>query len=130
VPVKRLDDAGRAQLRERLAARSAQLGREVREALHTPGGGAAGLPNRSAEVDDDAIADLESGLDVASLERDARELEDITRALARLDAGTYGDCQDCGQAIAWERLQAQPQATRCLACAERAERGEPPAARL
>lgn len=40
-------------------------------------------------------------------------------ALAKLDAGTYGDCQNCGQAIAVARLEARPAATLCIDCANR-----------
>ncbi|MCT9819938.1 TraR/DksA family transcriptional regulator [Microbacterium sp. W1N] len=46
----------------------------------------------------------------------------IQDALARVDAGDYGVCVDCGTAIAPERLAVRPTATRCVACAERAGR--------
>jgi RNA polymerase-binding transcription factor DksA len=44
-------------------------------------------------------------------------LSDVDAALARLDAGTYGRCERCGQAIARERLLARPTARTCIACA-------------
>jgi len=43
-------------------------------------------------------------------------------ALQRLDAGVYGDCVDCGQPIALERLRVQPAAERCAACQAARER--------
>ena len=46
------------------------------------------------------------------------ELRDIRRALARLDAGDYGTCENCGEPINPARLEALPYATRCIACAE------------
>jgi RNA polymerase-binding transcription factor DksA len=46
------------------------------------------------------------------------ELRDISRALARLDAGDYGTCENCGEPINPARLEALPYATRCIACAE------------
>jgi DnaK suppressor protein len=46
------------------------------------------------------------------------ELRDIGRALERLDAGDYGICENCGEAINPERLEALPYATRCIACAQ------------
>ena len=53
----------------------------------------------------------------------ARELvEQNERALARLDAGTYGSCESCGQPIAKGRLTAVPGATLCVACKSKAER--------
>ena len=66
-----------------------------------------------------------------SLERDAemslaanqRELLLQTeKALGRLDAGTYGICEVCGEAIGKLRLQAFPRATLCKDCKQREER--------
>ncbi|MGI8313018.1 TraR/DksA C4-type zinc finger protein [Saccharopolyspora sp. ASAGF58] len=48
-----------------------------------------------------------------------RELDELERATARLDKGTYGSCQRCGKPIAPERLEALPAATTCIACATR-----------
>lgn len=53
---------------------------------------------------------------IAALER-ARA--DVVRALAALDDGTYGRCEDCGTAIPAERLQARPGARTCVDCAGR-----------
>lgn len=44
-------------------------------------------------------------------------LDDVDAALARLDAGTYGRCERCGQSVARERLLARPTARTCIACA-------------
>ena len=43
------------------------------------------------------------------------ELDDVERALKRLDEGSYGSCQACGQAIGDDRLVAVPAARFCLA---------------
>ena len=45
------------------------------------------------------------------------ELTDVDRALARIDAGTYGICERCGQKISVARLEARPTATLCIDCA-------------
>jgi DnaK suppressor protein len=44
------------------------------------------------------------------------------RALERIDAGTYGVCESCGQPIGKARLQAFPRATLCVSCKQREER--------
>ncbi|MBQ1083863.1 MULTISPECIES: TraR/DksA C4-type zinc finger protein [unclassified Nocardiopsis] len=44
------------------------------------------------------------------------------RAIERMDAGTYGVCESCGQAIGKARLQAFPRATLCVNCKQREER--------
>jgi DnaK suppressor protein len=47
------------------------------------------------------------------------ELHDVERALGKLDAGTYGVCERCGNAIGEDRLEAIPWATLCIACKRR-----------
>lgn len=43
---------------------------------------------------------------------------EVIRALAKLDEGTYGECDVCGDRIPEERLEARPATTRCVGCAE------------
>lgn len=56
---------------------------------------------------------------VALLEQAREHLAAIDAALRRLDEGSYGRCERCGEPIAPERLAARPTATMCLACAAR-----------
>lgn len=44
------------------------------------------------------------------------------RAIARIDAGTYGVCESCHKPIGKERLQAFPRATLCVTCKQKEER--------
>src|SRR5438132_13917231 len=44
-------------------------------------------------------------------------LEDVDRALGKLDSDSFGLCESCGKQIAEGRLQAMPTARMCLACA-------------
>jgi DnaK suppressor protein len=48
-------------------------------------------------------------------------VEQITAALNRLDAGTYGRCTRCGREIAAERLEILPHAAACIECQSHAE---------
>jgi len=58
-----------------------------------------------------------------ALAGNAREmLLQTERALERLDAGTYGLCENCGNAIGKARMQAFPRATLCVECKQRQER--------
>ncbi|GAA2153257.1 hypothetical protein GCM10009844_37490 [Nocardioides koreensis] len=59
-------------------------------------------------------------LTVLSNERD--KLAQIERALGRIDDGTYGVCESCGNAIGKMRLMAFPRATLCMTCKQREER--------
>ncbi len=47
------------------------------------------------------------------------KLRGVERALAKLDEGTYGVCDSCGEPIAPERLEAIPWAVLCMTCATR-----------
>ena len=42
------------------------------------------------------------------------ELDEVERALAKLDEGTYGKCETCGEPIAEARLEAMPAARYCI----------------
>jgi RNA polymerase-binding transcription factor DksA len=44
-------------------------------------------------------------------------LDDVEHALGKIEAGTYGTCDDCGVAIAAPRLEAMPAARQCIECA-------------
>ena len=44
-------------------------------------------------------------------------IAEIEAALERLEAGSYGLCEDCGNPISEQRLGAIPEATRCVDCA-------------
>jgi DnaK suppressor protein len=58
-----------------------------------------------------------------ALTHNARELlAQNERALERIQAGTYGVCESCGEPIGKARLQAFPRATLCVACKQREER--------
>jgi RNA polymerase-binding transcription factor DksA len=63
----------------------------------------------------------EQELSLANISRD--KLDQVRHALARLDDGTYGVCEACGEAIGKFRLQAAPRATLCRSCKEKTERG-------
>ncbi len=47
---------------------------------------------------------------------------EVVGALARIEAGTFGTCERCGNPIPAERLEAIPTATLCVACKQRASR--------
>lgn len=58
-----------------------------------------------------------------SLANNARDLlVQNERAIGRIDEGTYGVCESCGQAIGKARLQAFPRAALCVRCKQREER--------
>lgn len=102
-------------IRQRLVDRQAQI-----------------LRDSAGSIDDRVAVDLDptrvgrlSRLDAlqmqamsAALEgRRQQDLKKIEAALRRLDGGEYGDCLKCGEAIARRRLESDPAAPLCAACA-------------
>lgn len=58
----------------------------------------------------------------ATLEQGQKTLAEVEAALNRMDRGTYGVCESCGESIPDARLRALPWARYCLKCAERRRR--------
>lgn len=103
----------------RLAEQVALLDERAREA-QTPDEVAFGNADTLA---DEAVLVVEREKEQA-LRRDAEEaLLAVRAALAKLDRGTYGRCEQCGRPIAPRRLQALPHARLCLDCQAKRERG-------
>jgi len=72
---------------------------------------------------DGAQGDIQQDLDLAVIQMKNEMLGHIDAALRRLEAGSYGNCVDCGREIPDERLRALPFAARCVACENTRERG-------
>jgi DnaK suppressor protein len=69
--------------------------------------------------------ELENGETLVALDRECNaELREIERALRRIEDGSYGDCTDCGEPIAAQRLQALPAASQCIDCASGTSRDD------
>lgn len=73
----------------------------------------AGFPADHLDV---ALAEIANAADYAVVRQDVADVRDILAARRRIQAGTYGTCVDCGEAIAYQRLLAYPTAKRCIAC--------------
>ena len=72
---------------------------------------------------DMATVTFDRELDEGLEEGAQQTLAQIDRAIARLDDGTYGVCERCGNPIGEERLRARPLATLCIDDQRRAGRG-------
>ena len=68
------------------------------------------------DTGDESVVRMMTDLHLQEAGRDLEELRDIDAALRRMDDGSYGDCDDCGNEIGYPRLEAQPTATRCVQC--------------
>jgi DnaK suppressor protein len=107
---------------ERLLAQRAELlGRIAHER-----GGVVSRADMAADHFDNSFQSraqirTERQTEFAMNEHETAELGDIEAALARVQAGTYGTCSDCGVAIPPARLNAYPTAKRCIDCQAKAE---------
>ncbi len=78
-------------------------------------------PEDKDEVDQ-ANADMEQSIRMQLKNRETFTLRKVTEALKKIDDGTYGECDSCGEHIELRRLQARPTATLCIACKEEEEK--------
>lgn len=93
-------------------------------------GGAVGRVEAAIEQfapsdDEHAPTITERDLAFAIDEHESAELNAVQAALVRVREGTYGHCIDCGQPIALARLQASPEAERCVGCQTQQEHQHP-----
>ncbi len=71
---------------------------------------------------DTASVTLDREIDYSLEENSEHVLAEIAGALQRIEDGTFGLCQSCGNPIAPERLEARPWARQCIDCRRREER--------
>ena len=100
-----LESVARAQLEEERVS--------LRRQLAELGAGGDGLSFDEGFADSSQVA-AEQG-EVRALTANLRALlDDVERALTKLDNGTYGACEECGQPIAPARLEAMPASRFCV----------------
>ena len=82
---------------------------------------AATMENNSRQGDmaDQADGNNEVHIQLKLKQTDAKILQAIEEALARLEKGTYGICRDCGEPISPARLSAIPWTRVCITCKEK-----------
>lgn len=73
---------------------------------------------------DEASINLQVADDLRYRNRDNFYLKKLNKSLAKVEDGTLGICEECDEAISFERLSARPTAELCITCKEEAEMGE------
>ena len=101
-----------AGLRADISRAEAQIAERLNDAVGDAGDDQADAGAKTFEREHE-LAMTQNALDL---------LARSEQALARIDAGTYGVCESCGQPIGKARLQAFPRATLCVSCKQREER--------
>ena len=112
-------------LRDLLTYRQAELRAEVHAAEQARlAAETTAITREVVDQKDEAAQRQLEDLDSAQEQRDIDELAQVELPLKRLDAGTYGNCANCDEPIALQRLWAQPAAQRCAACQAAYERAQ------
>ena len=106
--------------RQKLVAWRDELVEESRETI-------SHLQHEVRDVGDEAeraTRETENSLELRTRDRYRKLVNKIDSALARIDEGSYGFCEETGEEIGLKRLEARPVATLCLEAQERRELAE------
>jgi RNA polymerase-binding transcription factor DksA len=112
--------------RQQLLALKKRLGCDLseleEEALRAVGGEASGgLSDVPVHPADLGTENHEEEVSLGLLENEDQIMAEVNAALERIQEGTLGRCENCGQSIGRERLKALPYARYCVRCAWRLE---------
>ncbi len=91
------------------------------EALRKPdsSGNLSNVPLHMADV---GTENYDQEFTLSLIENEQGTLDQIADALSRINAGTFGACEECGEPIAKPRLQAIPYTRHCIECARELEK--------
>ncbi len=105
--------------KEQLEQFRTQLLQKKQEIMSDAGKTMTEMTDQTTNVPDpNDRATLESGrsFELRIRDRERRLLSKIDEAIGRIDEGTYGICEDCGEEIGLKRLEARPVTTLCIDC--------------
>jgi DnaK suppressor protein len=112
-----------AEVRAELEAEAMALRKEIGAAESEIADRFGDSVSQAGDDEADASSKLAQREHDLALTQNTRELlQQTEHALARIDAGTYGECESCGKPIGKARLQAFPRATLCVECKQKQER--------
>ena len=103
-----------------LLEKKQKLIQEADRTFHVLEGGT----ERLADPTDVASQESELGFELRIRDRERKLLRKIDKALEKIEEGSYGICEACGEEIEEKRLLARPEATLCIRCKREQERLE------
>jgi DnaK suppressor protein len=112
-----MNDAQREHFRNILMAWKQELMQEVDRTVHHMQDEASNFP----DPNDRATQESEFGLELRTRDRERKLLKKIAQAISRIDDESYGYCEETGEEIGLQRLEARPVATLCVEAQERRE---------
>ena len=115
-----MNERQRVYFRRKLLQWKEEILRESRETL-----AALQAENENhADIADRASSETDRAIELRARDRQRKLISKIDSALARIDEGTYGYCEETGEPISLKRLAARPIATLSIEAQERHERRE------
>lgn len=115
-----MNERQKSYFRGKLIAWRNDILREARETLEALQQENSNLPDMA----DRASSETDRSIELRARDRQRKLISKIDSALARLDEGTYGFCEDTGEPIGLKRLDARPIATLSIEAQERHEKRE------
>jgi DnaK suppressor protein len=115
-----MNERHKVYFRNKLVAWKEEIVRQNRETLHLLHEDSA----QHADFADRATSETDRALELRARDRQRKLIAKIDAALARIEDGTYGYCEETGEPIGLRRLDARPIATLSLEAQERHERRE------
>jgi len=115
-----MDAAKREQYRQLLLDEMKGLLSEAEKTVHEMADDASHFPDPT----DRATQESDRTFELRIRDRERKLVNKIKEALDRLDEGTFGICEECGEEIGEGRLKARPVTTLCINCKMEAEEKE------
>ena len=115
-----MNDRQREYFRGKLLAWKGEILKEAKETLVTLQSESENHP----DIADRASSETDRAIELRARDRQRKLIAKIEAAIARIDEGTYGYCEETGEPISLKRLEARPIATLSVEAQERHERME------
>ena len=103
----------------------ALLAEKINELLNEAGKTLTDLTDgreNTADMNDRATIESEVNLELRIRDRERRLILKMREAIQRIDEGTFGICDECGEPISVQRLMARPMTTFCIECKKQEEK--------
>ncbi|MEW6107931.1 MAG: TraR/DksA C4-type zinc finger protein [Nitrospirota bacterium] len=114
-----------ASLKKALLGRKGAILKEVKQEIAKyMSGETRQLVDTALDDGDWAVVDLSEDISLRRLSAHRKMLHEIDEAVRKINEGTYGICEECGEEISEKRLNVLPAATLCVDCQENKEKLE------
>ncbi len=100
------------------------LNAQLQDLLHQAGDTVSGMSVQKESFPDPtdrASAETDRNFILRIRDRESKLIKKVKKALERIDNGTFGVCEECGEDISIARLKARPVTTQCIECKTKQE---------